>query len=200
MRFLLSCALAALFTIPVQAQWVEDLQPPAEPEAAEAPPAEGIQVHGRWAITVRDPDGSVQSSTEFQNALSDNGDAILSRLIAGAGTIDPAFWSVEINVPGDDLCLDPNGNAGGCQITSAFVGYPDLTVSVEQEGQSTYVLYTGTISIDLAGNISTVRTKYIGNSTATGIPTWSFTYKVLDNVIPVSAGQTVDVRVEISFE
>ena len=32
-------------------------------------PQEGIKVHGHWTITVRNPDGTIASTREFENAL-----------------------------------------------------------------------------------------------------------------------------------
>src|SRR5438105_1222202 len=44
---------------------------------AEGAPAESIQVHGHWTIDVAEPDGSAVSHTEFENALTSQGTALL---------------------------------------------------------------------------------------------------------------------------
>jgi len=52
-----------------------------------APPAggphEGIKVHGRWTIEVRNPDGSLASRHEFDNSLMDGGSAFIAGLLGG---------------------------------------------------------------------------------------------------------------------
>src|SRR3989304_7849966 len=43
---------------------------------------EGIQVHGDWVIEVRHPDGSLAERREFQNALTQTGQLLLTGTLA----------------------------------------------------------------------------------------------------------------------
>ena len=54
---------------------------------------EGIKVHGHWTIEVRDPDGSLVSRTEFDNALS-GGTSRLPKVLARVYTI--GLWGVKL--------------------------------------------------------------------------------------------------------
>ena len=49
-------------------------------KAAKAPrgTGEGIQIHGQWTIEIRNRDGSVARHVEFENALVDDGPALLT--------------------------------------------------------------------------------------------------------------------------
>ena len=52
--------------------------------------SEGIAVHGRWTIEVRDPDGGLVERREFDNALTRAGAAALARPSGGLGV--PSGW------------------------------------------------------------------------------------------------------------
>jgi len=45
---------------------------------------EGIKVHGHWVIEVRNPNGTLASRSEFENALEPQGAFILSNVMAGS--------------------------------------------------------------------------------------------------------------------
>ncbi len=100
---------------------------------------EGIKVHGHWTIEVRNPDGTVVSQTEFENALSPGfsfpiingltaqvpgGGAFLSALMAGQAVITPGNWAVLVEGTNGPLptanapCITASGTYGSCFIFS----------------------------------------------------------------------------------
>jgi hypothetical protein len=65
---------------------------------------EGITVHGRWMIEVRNPDGKVVSHTEFENSLV--GATLLGDMLTGV--IVPGGYQVSLHD-------SPTGTTGPCQ-------------------------------------------------------------------------------------
>jgi hypothetical protein len=65
-------------------------------------PSEGIKVHGHWTIEIRNPDGSLVSRSEFENALLDTGKVWLARLL-GSRTEAPRTWDIRLSST-DGLC------------------------------------------------------------------------------------------------
>jgi hypothetical protein len=68
---------------------------PASTAVAAKPGVEGAQEHlqvwGKWKIVVKNPDGTVASTTEFENSLFDNG-LTATELLDGA--IVPSQWNI----------------------------------------------------------------------------------------------------------
>ena len=61
---------------------VPGIQPVARAAASESPrggPREGIKVHGRWTIDVKNADGSLVARHEFENALDSDGGVVLAK-------------------------------------------------------------------------------------------------------------------------
>jgi hypothetical protein len=75
---------------------------------------EGITVHGHWTITVKNPDGSVASHNEFENALDSlQGATTLTGLLGG--TFVPAGLQIMLDAGpnltgGGGVCPHPSGN------------------------------------------------------------------------------------------
>lgn len=177
-------ALALLLALPAQAQWVDaPAHLGAEVGTADrAPGAEGVQVHGRWTLTVRDPDGSVVQTVRFENALLNTGQDALVRLLAN--TFEADAWSVSV---GSGLCETENGLALNCIATA--------TTSVESIGGVPTFILAGEIETDVSGQITVVSTRVEALDPSTGFLR-RFTEKFLDTPPDVAAGQSV----EISFE
>ena len=83
--------------------------------AGGTPSQEGITIHGRWTIEVRNPDGSVASRHEFNNALVAGdwgGGAALAGLL-GRRYRAVGMWTISLDtdagacVPGVSTCLIP---------------------------------------------------------------------------------------------
>ena len=70
---------------------------------------EGVKVHGRWTIEVRNSDGSLVSHHEFENDLiRTGGGSILSLLLARQAA--PGYWTVKL--------FEGNPNSGGPCLSS----------------------------------------------------------------------------------
>jgi hypothetical protein len=151
----------------------------------------GIKVHGHWTIDVKNPDGSVASHREFENALAGGG-TLLSRILANPDTT--AFgWAVllEGSIPSLTIVTP----AVAAVLPAGFVpSSANLTASVDPT--SGQLLLQGSASATAAGAIGAVVTDlYFGNQGANG----SFTSRTLTQVINVQVGQIVQVTVAISF-
>lgn len=76
---------------------------------------EGITVHGRWVIEVRNPDGTVTSRREFENSLQPAGAFLWAGL--GTGLIVPGSWTILLNGNGNAATndnTDPGTAPGPC--------------------------------------------------------------------------------------
>jgi hypothetical protein len=176
-----------------------------------ADPSVGIQVHGDWTIDVYNPEGSLDRHVEFSNGLYANGAELLASAMAGQTTV--GVWGVTLDGP-EDLC--PSSPNGDCWIpmTSGFVSLEDVS---GDEAKETLRLASST-AVEVDGTISAVSTN-IGTCTADTAPddcflvdrSNGFTVKDVttldwdgdgtpnDGAIPISAGQDVQVQVDISF-
>ncbi len=76
--------------------------PAAEAKAAPRGGQEGIKVHGRWTIDVKNPDGSLARHVEFENGLcvasqGGSGDVLLAGVLGGTNLIGGGI--VEFGTP-----------------------------------------------------------------------------------------------------
>ena len=166
----------------------------ATPEAAG--PSEGIQVHGDWTIDIYNPDGSLDEHVEFSNALGPNGDAQLINLLAG-GVTTGGLWEIE---------LSP-----GCPSDGGKCSIPGITaVAVDEDANGTYDLLRlvgeTTVEADAAidrvvTNIGFCASSVSPDACTNGENNNPFTSKVFApaDTVAVTAGQTVQVQVDISF-
>jgi len=182
---------------------------------------EGIKVHGHWTIEVRNPDGLLATHREFENSFTGSGAFILASILAGTATSGPwEVWLGSSIFSGPSPWLsagagnDPFNSDGGAVIVPSTLApfappgtsfFPNLTVS-NSGGQ---VVLTGSAIPAQNGGIGEVFTYigYCGNSTSPlscvqASPNFrEFTAVVLqpNQVVQVTAGQTVAVTVNISF-
>lgn len=159
-------------------------------------PSEGIAVHGDWTIDVYDPDGTLVDSTEFSNALTQNGAATLSELLAGTRVVDRDSWRIGLY---------------GCQPgpTCPAVLIPDAEVAVGTGPNGWPLIVTASDVAPDAGTIEWVATSFgwcngsvsADSCAGAGTTATNFTSKNLDpsDQVTVAAGQTVQVTVEITF-
>lgn len=183
-------------------------------------PSEGIQVHGDWTIDIYNQDGSLDKHVEFENALSDGGSELLVNVLGRQRVSGP--WSIVLS--GDPRpCINPVGNPSKCVGTEAGSGdvppgfnyFDTLMVAVD----SAALRLTATLYPEVDSELDAVETFlrhcepdrspeecFSGSSELTSV----FTFKDLteldidedgnpDGPIAISAGQTVQVQVEISF-
>lgn len=142
----------------------------------------GIEVHGAWRITVRDPDGTIASDTHFHNDLVTDGARTLAALIGSPGT---TLDTVTVVPVGSTLCqLSPN--PASCQ----FDGDPQV------DGAEAVLTVEATAPAD--GTIQRVatRTQYEFEGARRS---FVLTDRTLDTPVSYVAGQSVTITVRISF-
>lgn len=161
----------------------------AQPDATSG----GIQVHGHWTIEVRNPDGSLASRREFENALvPGEGDAALARMF----NRNQMNWKWVVEV-GED---SPSGTGGPCRpaVTPpngrpCTVRQPDVTVTVAGET----VRLSGAVTAQQASDVSRFAT--LLDAVHNGGTITRFTEKRLPAPVSVAAGQVIQVTVVFSF-
>ena len=124
--------------------------------------SEGIKVHGRWAIEVRNPDGTVVERREFNNALQSGGQQILATLLSRIAV--PGRWAVHFgNAPhaaGVSPCQGGTGHSFGdfCTLIESAASNPTGGTAESRNlvvtGASTSVSMTGTITAVVNGSIT----------------------------------------------
>jgi hypothetical protein len=134
-------------------------------------PQEGIKVHGHWVIEVRNPDGSLASHTEFENALVPaTGTSLLAQLLSRGQSF--GYFTVvigDINSPSTGACMrmqqgisrpvncfitesvtTPSGcgtsTSVSCNLTNTTQPGPGNTVQIQLKGWSVPVDHDATIS------------------------------------------------------
>jgi hypothetical protein len=206
-------ALALLLLMaPVGARGQANPTPVAAAEKKGA--AEGIKVHGHWTIEIRNPDGSLGSRREVENALviwAAGGQTLLAGLLAHHYS-DP-IWFVSLYGP------DINGNATGpcrhegspdpwpCSIAepraplSGSEYFKNMAVGLplqggQQQRPAGTVELSGSATAALDGSIVRVAAGwYVAARNHFG----DFTSKTLTPAIEVRAGQVIQVKVVYSF-
>lgn len=200
-----TCCTAALLmalAAPAFSQTAIGAQSTGEPSGA---PQEGIQVHGDWTLTVRNPDGVVSAVHEFKNALSvsTGADRLLVDLLGGAAV--PGQWTVVLATNTPSAC---GGTSGGCYISEVSLSHinsTNLTKSIPASGpDSGKLVLRGSVRMVSSAGISIVTTSLSTCAATSPAPCTSlsapeFTRKLLDALVPVSADQLVEVKVVISF-
>ncbi len=175
-------------------------------------PQESVQVHGHWTIEVRNPDGTLADSREFDNALIAGGNRALSLFLGRSNSVG-GWWVELIGNPGTSGAFNPtNGSKYGFIVESTYGGgtnpgwFKTLTVDVPTTGPNTdKLVLSGTATAELDGNIGRVRTRvFLLNNTLAPSASYlsdnlEFTASTLASPIPLLAGQQVLVTVVISF-
>ena len=171
---------------------------------AQGRPDEGIKVHGRWTIELRNADGALASRHEFENALLPSGQTILASLLSGDGTFTRGFWIVWLT-PTQTAGPHPCSGVGGCDLREPYpptwaqpvISWPLQVTSVGSPANA--VRLTGTITADQNGEIANVSTAlFFGEPSGAG-QSQGFSRKVLPAPIQVVAGQSIAITVVFSF-
>jgi hypothetical protein len=168
--------------------------------------SEGVQVHGHWKILVLDPDGTLVSVAEFDNAFTGNHFATYTL----TGGYSAGLWGIELDATvGTRPCHDGSSDFS-CWIVEPVDPDTDpnssknLEISVFGGG----FILSGSIEVDHATSIDSVRTAAgfcsghvapddcLISVTAGGL---SFTETVLGTPVAVDVGQIIQVTVTISF-
>jgi hypothetical protein len=187
------------------------LVPQAGAQTAAEGQREGITVHGRWTVDVRNPDGTLAQHQEFENGLIDSGlhlAWLLGRLNTTGYWLVSAFDRQTSPCQNGTYAVFPNDclmvEAAGTGVAGTNV-FQTLTVSNTGFNNSQIVL-RGTATALTAGRVSEVYTNF-GLCPATvgaggcgrlqeALP---FTGTSLPTAIPVASGQIIQVTVVISF-
>jgi hypothetical protein len=172
---------------------------------------EGIKVHGHWTIVVKNADGSLASTHEFENALVTatgiGGGSLLSGLLANYYS-DP-IWIVSLSGPNTTgpcqhdgssqmwpcRVAEPRAPFSGSEYSKNLVVGLPLGSGQQQRPNGTLEL-SGSVTAVHDGEITLVDSAwYVAARNHFG----SLTMKALPSPIQVRAGQIIQVRVVISF-
>jgi hypothetical protein len=179
-----------------------------------AKPADGVRIHGHWTIDIRNPDGTLASHNEFENALTPFGAGGLSNLLSASG-FSFGFWTLQLagaNFRGP--CMqDFNGTSlhSVCDIVPA--GNPDLDPSIlpdrifptlEFRQVKTAPELNFFDAVEVTGNVTAFFddpiTQVISKIYYSGSHGFTdFSQRTLATPINVVAGQKIYVKVVFSF-
>lgn len=195
-----------------------DLTTNAQTAPADGGPGEAVRVHGHWTIEIREPDGSLVRTVEFENALTPEGAVTLPELLARTRSV--GTWSIELT--GSNRACRFGAIRASCllieaQDTPAYPAaafpnaFPTLRVRVPAatEPNAGKLVLAGTATAQSDGDVGVVITFLVvcdpsapptscGSFSANrgGLP---FTGATLQPSQSVTAGQQILVTVVISF-
>jgi hypothetical protein len=195
----------------------------AKRRAAKPPggPQEGIKVHGRWVIEVRNPDGTLTARHEFNNALSDGGRQALALLLSRSHN-SPGKWLIGLTGPtgpATSPCnggIDAQGNPSPtCRIIEPGSSNPrggnsesaNLQISLTGPLGGTTVTLTGSVTALVSATVGRVFTSFATCPTSpcnlAGAPNLfsdaSLGFPGTPSPVPVVAGQIIQVTVVFTF-
>jgi len=177
---------------------------------------QGIKVHGRWIIEIRNPDGSLVSRREFDNALQSTGSTMLSGFLSR--TTSPGGWMVWLttaNTNASPPCGTDAFPQNCVMVEPTYAGsstsnyYKNLTVGRGGTSQNTVVLNGSAIAqrngsvqqvATAAQNCTGVGSTCLGGAAVLATTFSRFTFAAAGQPdISVQAGQQIQVTVEFSF-
>ena len=203
---IVAAAIVFAQTIRAPAEGPEPLAAQVGEGAAAAEPSggtqEGVQVHGHWVIEVRDPDGTLVSRTEFDNALVANGKTVLAKVLSRERLVGE--WTISLT-NSTTLSLNPcetlSATPAACKIkesgSASTTVFPTLTVTRSGE----QVVLSGTAIASKSGAISSVSSSLEDCDPTTPTSCASalvFTNQTIGSV-SVGLGQGILVTVTLSF-
>jgi hypothetical protein len=122
-------------------------------------PNQAVTVHGHWVIEVRNADGTLHSSTAFDNALTQMGKNGITQLLSGLRVVESWLVHATSSAP---PCSLSTGAAGQCVIqegngpVTSPTAFKTLTRTVSSSGDQ--VILQGTFVASRDGTISDVST------------------------------------------
>jgi len=141
-------------------------RPAAPAEKNSASPAkgqhEGITVHGHWTIEVKNPDGTVASHREFENAIANSGGDLLTGLLSGEYAAGGFYINLAggtgslctnyVNAPNNCFLIDKRftTNSGACSAASAAAGQCGTLTYTPNAGTAPTV---GAVGYTLTGSV-----------------------------------------------
>jgi hypothetical protein len=187
---------------------------PAVPPAGGA--QEGITVHGRWVVEVQNPDGTVASRTEFNNALA-SGNQILTNLLSRAGYANR--WELLLTAVGSQVSPCQGGTGGRFANWCRIVESAASNVTNGTAESRDLVVTTAVTSLSLTGTITALSDGIVGRvATSLGACTMSTPFASCNSAgsavlfsdaslgvpgkpapVPVVAGQIIKLTVTFTF-
>ena len=184
---------------------------------------EGIAVNGHWALTVRDPDGTVVETREFDNSVTSSGKAALVSFLRRGQSV--GAWSISLtSATATSPCWDATASSRrGCTIQEASTGFTEargwfVTLTPSAGANNTFVLTGAATALlgappgEQSGAVAAVTTS-IGGCLASvppsvncvAVTTATFSQKILTTPdgapapVTVTSGQQIDVTVTFSI-
>lgn len=170
----------------------------------------GITVHGHWTIEVFNVDGMLAERQEYENALVNDGQLVLSNVLGRIATVGK--WQIKIE--GSPSPCSQQGKSLPCVLCESddpdtkYVQYIDtLVVKAVHGTPSSTISFKGYFTATVASDISFADTLlWVCNSDVSSdsckyheAGNYDFTHVDIVPRIHVDAGQIVQVTVEISF-
>lgn len=179
-------------------------------------PQEGIKIHGRWIIEVRNQDGVLASRLEFNNALVPTAGARALAGLLGRFYRHIQLWEIFLETPEVGVCAGWPPEFPSCRIQEylgagpAPMGTLSVFVPTFVVGGGVTIPDTGTIELRgmtqfaAQGTIRRVATNLnlcrdAACQSSEGPSFYNFTSHTLPSPIPVAANQVVQVTVVFSF-
>jgi hypothetical protein len=171
--------------------------------AGKDPNAIGVQVHGQWTIQVRSKSGRVVRTAHFHNDLTAVGASQIARVLDHTTSL--GGWTVELFGTNQ-----PCGGRNACDIAepniapASFNGSPSYNLTVTSISGGFEL--EGTAVPDHDTNLTQVWTILAqcpiatAHPDCTGANDWGqVTTRILPAMIPVTAGQQVLAKVDLTF-
>ena len=173
---------------------------------------DGIKVHGRWTIDVRNADGTLASHNEFDNALVTPGAVTLAALLSRQTTVRE--WSLSLQRESNGPCRRPGGNPGlfPCYIVEPSfsipfdgvgVYFPTLALrqieSSPGSGNFDALEITGDVTAGWDDQIQLVTSTISFSGAIFGVGGMQFSGRFLSPSLSVASGQRIYVKVVFSF-
>jgi hypothetical protein len=156
---LIAFALAAMGAIAQERPAARQTASEGAP-AAHRPGGEGLKIHGHWKIEVRNPDGTLVKTYEFENSLVTPGaaDEMLSGLFSG--TFTQAGWSVVASSTNPTTLCPTNGIAGA---NNSCTIVPALGTNTVASGAYcvSYACFGGLTAVGVPANLTTNTSSYL---------------------------------------
>lgn len=188
-----------------------------EETQARGGPQEGIKVHGHWVIEVHNPDGSLVSRTEFENAIDpDFGKGHLAGLLQQRATA--GHWAIRLGGTRTGF-IPPAACTGGSEGSDCWIVQPgstppifsaptagistNLTVGLDSTNER--IVFSGSVTVLADGKIDFVNTwqgtcnSNVAPGACTSVQGGPVTLFPLDPPLIVQQGRIIQVTVTISF-
>ena len=166
--------------------------------AQEKAGGDGIMVHGHWTIDVKNPDGSLVSHNEFENALTADGAAAMSQVLGHADS--SVGWAIQFNTAlGPFYIVEPALAVAGSPFAGTHTS-ANLIVTAPTSGPGYgQLVLAGSTQAPGAYSIPAVGTWLATSSTGSFQGPFQFTNRILAQAISILANQIVQVTVVLSF-